>query len=201
MSPRSLWFRWPALALAIVAVGFGISMMVSAHLGAAPADVLATGGSHRFGIGVGTMGWVVAGVMSVVAVALRRPPQIGSLIGAVGVGQSVNWFLLVLPEPRPIIVRIAMLVIALVVLYIAIAVGVSTNLGTGPIELVMLGLHDRGIAMHVARWGLEGVLLAVGIALGGQFGVATIVFVFATGPVLARILPPVMRFMGTARTD
>ena len=53
-------------------------------------------------------------------------------------------------------------------------------------SFVMLGLADRGIRLQVARWGIEAALLATGIALGGQFGVATIIFLLATGPVLAR---------------
>lgn len=196
MPHRSLGFRWAALTLSIACVGLGIALMVSAHLGVAPADVLATGGSKRFGIGVGTMGWVVGGVMTVVAISLRRIPKVGTVLGAVGVGQSVNWFLEVLPEPHAMLPRMVMLVAGLAVLYLAISVGIGSNLGTGPIELVMLGLADRGLRLQVARWGIEAVLLAAGIALGGQFGVATIVFLLLTGPVLARTLPPVQRFMG-----
>jgi uncharacterized membrane protein YczE len=194
---RPLWLRWLVLATAIVSVGLGIALMVTAHLGVAPADVLATGGSHRFGIGVGTMGWVVGGVMTIVAVSLRRRPQLGTVLGAFGVGQSVNWFLLVLPSTHAMAPRVGMLIAGLVVLYLAISFGIATELGTGPIELVMLGLADRGIQLQVARWGIEAGLLATGIALGGQFGVATIVFLLATGPVLARLLPPVSRLMGS----
>jgi uncharacterized membrane protein YczE len=67
-------------------------------------------------------------------------------------------------------------------------------------ELLMLGLHDKGMSMQVARWGIEGVVVAGGIALGGQIGLGTVLFVVLTGPVLARTLPPVARFMGTAVT-
>ncbi len=171
--------------------------MVSAHLGVAPADVLATGGAHRFHIGVGTMSWVVGAVMATIAVGLRRPPQWGTLLGALSVGQFVNWFLLVMPTPHELVWRSLMMTGGLLMLYVAISIGVATNLGTGPIELVMLGLNDKGIAMQVGRWAIEALMLGVGIALGGQFGVATIIFLLATGPVLARTIPPVARFMGT----
>ena len=133
------------------------------------------------------MGWTTAAVMTVLAVVLRRPPQWGSIIGAVGVGQMVNWFLEVLPEPGRLPVRVGVMVGALVILYTAISVGVTTNLGTGPIELVMLGLHDRGLPMQVSRWSLEAALLAVGIALGGQFGIGLILGVVwspCVGPTL-----------------
>ena len=131
----------------------------------------------------------------VVAVALRRRPQLGTVLGAVGVGQSVNWFLQLLPTTHSLAPRISMLVAGLVVLYLAISFGIASELGTGPIELVMLGLADRGIRLQVARWGIEAALLATGISLGGQFGVATIIFLLATGPVLARLLPPVEQLM------
>lgn len=194
---RGLLFRWTALVASVVGIGFGIALLVTAKLGTAPADVVATGGASKFDIGVGTMGWTTAAVMTVLAVVLRRPPQWGSIIGAVGVGQMVNWFLEVLPEPDRLPVRVGVMVGALVILYTAISVGVTTNLGTGPIELVMLGLHDRGLPMQVSRWSLEAALLAVGIALGGQFGIGTVLFVLLTGPVLARTIPPAARFMGT----
>lgn len=195
---RGLAFRWAALVVSVATVGLGIALMVSARLGAAPGDVLTTGGAAKLGIGVGTMGWLTALVMTVLAVLLRRPPQWGTIIGAVGVGQSVNWFLELLPEPDHLGVRVAMVIAALVALYSAVSVGVATNLGTGPIELVMLGLHDRGLPMQASRWVIEAGLLAVGILLGGQFGAVTVVFVLLTGPVLSRTIPPTARFMGTA---
>lgn len=194
---RSARYRGVGLALGITFVGLGIALMVRAHLGVAPGDVLNTGGSERFGIGVGTMGWVNAGVITLIALVLRRPPQWGTLIGALVVGQMVNWFLQLIDEPTVLWARVVMLVAGLVILYPAIAIGVASNLGTGPIELVMLGLHDRGMGMQAARWLIEGLMLLAGIALGGDFGVVTIVFVLITGPVLARLIPPAARHMGT----
>lgn len=194
---RSTRYRSVALMGALVTVSLGIALMVRAHLGVAPGDVLNTGGSERFGIGVGTMGWVNAGAMTVLAVALRRRPQLGTVLGAIAVGQFVNWYLQVIPEPQSMALRIPMLVAGLAILYPAIAVGVASNLGTGPIELVMLGLHDKGMGMQSARWLIEGLMLAAGILLGGDFGVITIVFVLVTGPVLARLIPPAARHMGT----
>lgn len=194
---RSVRYRMAGLALGITFVGLGIALMVRARLGVAPGDVLNTGGSEKFGIGVGTMGWVNAGVMALIAVVLRRPPQWGTLIGAVIVGQMVNWFLQLMDAPTSMWARVAMLVVGLGILYPAIAVGVASNLGTGPIELVMLGLHDKGMGMQTARWLIEGLMLLAGILLGGDFGVITIVFVLITGPVLARLIPPAARHMGT----
>jgi len=194
---RSFAFRFGALLVAIVTVGIGISTMVSARLGVAPADVLATGGAKQLGIGVGTMGWINGAIFMMIAIAFRRPPSLGTLVGGVLVGQTVNMVLPWMPEPRALILRVPMMLVGMALLYTAISIGVATNLGTGPIELVMLGMNDKGVSMQVARWGIEAVIVSAGIALGGQIGIGTILFVLLTGPVLARMLPPMARFMGT----
>jgi len=197
---KSFTFRFVALLLAVCAVGVGISLMVSARLGVAPADVLATGGAKQFDIGVGTMGWINGFAFTALALLVRRPPSWGTLLGTVLVGQAVNVALPLMPDTDSYFLRLPMMLAGMAMLYGAISVGVATTLGTGPMELLMLGLHDKGMSMQLARWGIEGVVVTGGIVLGGQIGLGTILFVVLTGPVLARTLPPVARFMGTEVT-
>lgn len=200
LQKKSFTFRFIALLLAVCAVGVGISLMVRAHLGVAPADVLATGGAEQFGIGVGTMGWINGFAFTALAIAFRRPPQWGTLLGTVMVGQAVNIALSLMPESNLLVARVPMMLGGMILLYLAISVGVATTLGTGPMELLMLGLNDKGLSMQAARWGIEGVVVTGGILLGGQIGIGTVFFVLLTGPVLARTLPPVARYMGTEVT-
>ncbi|MFM7870086.1 MAG: YczE/YyaS/YitT family protein, partial [Actinomycetota bacterium] len=156
---KSFTFRFVALLLAVCAVGVGISLMVRAHLGVAPADVLATGGAEQLGIGVGTMGWINGFAFTALAVAFRRPPQWGTLLGTVMVGQAVNVALPLMPDSNLLVARVPMMVGGMALLYLAISVGVATTLGTGPMELLMLGLNDKGLSMQAARWGIEGVVV------------------------------------------
>ena len=195
--PRPFVFRAAALLSAIVGVGIGISVMVSARLGVAPADVLATGGAKQLDIGVGTMGWISGAIFTLLALLVRRPPSWGTLIGGVLVGQVVNLVIDRIPDPDSLLARVPMMFLGLALLYVSISVGVATTLGTGPMELLMLGLVDKGVSVQVARWGIEATTVTIGFLLGGQIGVGTIIFVVSTGPVLARTLPPVARFMGT----
>ncbi|MDA2957888.1 MAG: hypothetical protein O3B66_06620 [Actinomycetota bacterium] len=198
---KSVAFRAVALFVAVASVGVGIALMVTADLGVAPADVLSTGGAERLGIGVGTMGWISGAVITSVAWIMGRRPQWGTLWGTFVVGLSVNLNLAWLSETESMVWRIVMFVIGLSIIYLGITVGVSTMLGTGPIELLMLALTDRGASVQVSRWGIEAVILTAGAILGGQVGVGTVVFVVLAGPVLARTLPPVVRFMGTTVLD
>ena len=106
---KSFRFRAAALLLAIVMVGTGISMMVSAHLGVAPADVFSTGGAKQLNIGVGTMGWISGALFTLLAIAVKRPPTWGTLIGTVLVGQVVNIVLPLMPEPSLMVWRAVMM--------------------------------------------------------------------------------------------
>lgn len=198
---RPVAFRAVSLFVAVASVGVGIALMVTADLGVAPADVLSTGGADRLGIGVGTMGWISGGVITSVAWVMGRRPQWGTLWGTFVVGLSVNFSLSLLSETESMVWRIVMFVIGLAIIYLGITVGVSTMLGTGPIELLMLALTDRGASVQASRWGIEALILVVGAILGGQVGVGTVIFVVLAGPVLARTLPPTVRFMGTTVLD
>lgn len=198
---RPVAFRAVSLFVAVASVGVGIALMVTADLGVAPADVLSTGGAERLGIGVGTMGWISGAIITSVAWIMGRRPQWGTLWGTFVVGLSVNISLSLLSETDSMVWRIVMFIVGLTIIYLGITVGVSTMLGTGPIELLMLALTDRGASVQVSRWGIEALILLIGALLGGQVGVGTVIFVVLAGPVLARTLPPVVRFMGTTVLD
>jgi uncharacterized membrane protein YczE len=62
---------------------------------------------------------------------------------------------------------------------------------------MMLALTDRGLKIHVARWGIEIALLVVGVVLGGSVGIGTAAFAAGTGPVLAVTIPRATRALGT----
>ena len=53
----------------------------------------------------------------------------------------------------------------------------------------MTGLAARGVPVFAARAGIELTVLAVGWALGGSVGIATVLFAGAIGPAVHRALP------------
>jgi uncharacterized membrane protein YczE len=166
----------------ISVIGVGVGLMVEGDLGVAPNDVLNTGLSDTFG-------W-----------ALGRRPRIATVLGSVIVGLSINGALALLPTPDVMGVRIAFLLSGLVIIWAGITGVVASDMGAGPLELVMLAFMDRGVGIRWARWGLELTLLLLGLALGGAAGLGTVLFALATGPVLAVTLPPAAALMGTDLT-
>jgi len=197
----SLPVRIGLYLVAITSVGFGVALMVSAHLGVAPNDVMNTGVAKALDTGVGTASWVTSGIAMMLAWALGRRPRIATVLGGVIVGLSINQFMKLLPEPHSMVPRILMLCLGLLVVWGAITGVVATDVGAGPLELLMLAFIDRGISISVARWGIEMGLLAIGLVLGGAAGVGTAIFALATGPVLAITLPWTSGKLGTHLTN
>jgi len=187
--------------VSITVIGFGVAAMVAADLGVAPNDVLNTGIGETFGIGVGTAAWITGVIAMALAWALGRRPRIATVLGSVIVGFSINGGLALLPEPTVLAPRIALLAIGLVVIWAGITGVVATDVGAGPLELVMLAFMDRGLGIRWVRWGIELTLLLLGLALGGAAGVGTVIFAFGTGPVLALTLPRASRRLGTHLTQ
>lgn len=189
--------RYAVYTVAIWSVGLGVSLMVEGDLGVAPNDVLNTGLADTLGVGVGVAAWITGVVAMALSWLLGRRPLAATVIGSVVVGLSITWALAVLPNPDQLAPRIGFVALGLIVVWAGITGVVSADVGAGPLELVMLGLMDRGISIRVARWGIELTLLLIGLALGGAAGVGTAVFALATGPVLAVTLPRAAARLGT----
>jgi uncharacterized membrane protein YczE len=189
--------RTAVYLVAISGVGLGVALMVQADLGVAPNDVLNTGLGDALGIGVGTAAWLTGVVAMVLAWVLGRRPRVATVLGSIVVGFAINGALAVLPAPEPLALRVAFLAGGLGFVWAAITGVVAADVGTGPLELVMLAFMDRGVGIRVARWGIELTLLALGLALGGAAGFGTAVFAFCTGPVLAVTLPRGAAWLGT----
>lgn len=181
----------------VALVGLGVGIMVEADLGVAPNDVMNTGLADRLGWGVGSAAWATAAVAMGVAWALGRRPRAATVLGGVVVGLSINASVAALPAASTVPVQVVGLVVGLAVVWVGITGVVAADVGAGPLELVMLALMDRRVGIRVARWGIEGALVIIGVAFGGAVGLGTVVFALGTGPVLAVTLPRATTWLGT----
>lgn len=183
--------------LAICAVGLGVALLVEGDLGVAPNDVMNTGLADTLGWGVGTASWLTSGLAMLLSWSLGRRPRLATVLGGVIVGLSINASIALLPTPDPLLGRAAFLALGLCVVWAGITGVVSADVGAGPLELVMLALMDRRVSIRVARWGIELALLGIGLLLGGEAGLGTVIFVVGTGPVLALTIPRAAARLGT----
>jgi uncharacterized membrane protein YczE len=187
--------RIAVLVAGWVLVAMAIVVLVRVRLGVAPYDVLNTAIANQFDIAAGTASWFACAALVMVAWLLGARPGVGTVVGAFVVGGWINAGLSVVDVVDQLPLRIALFAVALGVMYLGVCCIILSGVGAGPTELVTLGLMHRGAPIRVARWSVEGVCLAIGVVLGGSFGVGTVITLAVSGPVLAFLLPRVSRVL------
>src|SRR3989337_1943129 len=166
--------RLARLYLGLALFGVSIALMVSANLGLDPWDVL-----HQ-GLSVGSgfpLGGIVVGASVLVLlcwIPLKQRPGLGTLSNALVVGPVIALSLQVLPEPRALGVRGALLALGIVLNGVATGLYIGAGLGPGPRAGRMTGLAARGHSIRLVRTAIELAVLTSGWLLGGSVGVGTV---------------------------
>ena len=183
-SPLSWRVRIVRVLASWVGVAIGVSLLLRSELGVAPFDVFNSGVAEATGWSFGTCFTVDAMGMYLLGFLLGAPPGPASVIGNFAIGPMIDLALALFPEQDALAVRVPLLVIGLLVLAVAICLVISTDLGAGPTEVVMLGLVRHRVPVVPARWVSDGVPMLVGVALGGALGVGTIAFLVLMAPMV-----------------
>ena len=181
--------RWSQLLSGLFLFGFSAAMMLRANIGVDPWTVFAEGFNVRWGF---SFGWVI--VISGLAVLLiwiplRQRPGIGTILNALLVGPSMEVGLALVETPETLPQRIVLFSSGLLMMGIASGLYIGARFGPGPRDGLMVGFNARfGWPMWAVRTGVESTVLAIGWALGGTFGVGTIVFAVLIGPMAQRAI-------------
>ena len=186
---RRLSRRFAHLIVGLVLFGAGIGLMLQSGLGVPPWDVLHQGLSRQFGLTVGLWSILVSVVVLLLWLPLRQPYGLGTLLNAVIIGLVLDGTSLLVPEAENTVVAWVMLVVGVVMVGIASGLYIGANLGPGPRDGLMTGIARRGPSIRLTRAVLEIGVLTLGWILGGTFGIGTIVFALAIGPLVQYFLP------------
>jgi uncharacterized membrane protein YczE len=174
--------RFPPLVAGIVIIGFSISISVRAQLGLAPWDVFHQGVAKTLGISLGLVVVLVGLLVLLAWIPLHQHLGIGTVINTLAIGFIANLGLALIPEQHLLAVRIPLLVVALLGFGIGGGLYIGAGLGPGPRDGLMTAITARGHRLWVVRTVLECSALVVGIALGGEVGIGTVLIAFLIGP-------------------
>lgn len=192
--PRTRWrsegSRWRTgpgtfviLIVGLWLFGTGEAMLVDAALGNAPWTVFAQGIAVRTGIAIGLATFITSVVVLLMWIPLREKPGLGTIANAIVIALALQVMIGVLPTPESLGWRLAQVVAGIVLVGIGSGLYLTTNLGPGPRDGLMTGIHERtGIAVTPVRLSIEVIVLAVGWILGGTVGVGTVLFAALIGP-------------------
>jgi uncharacterized membrane protein YczE len=182
--------RLAQLYAGLLLYGFSIALMVRAHLGLAPWDVLHSGLTRHVPIDIGQALVIVSFMVMLAWIPLREVPGLGTVSNAVLIGASTDAFLAVVPTPHEIGVRLLLVCSGIALQGVATAAYIGAQLGRGPRDGLMTGLARRtGRSLRLVRTLLELTVVAIGLLLGGVAGLGTIAYALAIGPLSQALLP------------
>jgi uncharacterized protein len=181
--------RGLSLLVGLVLFALGVVLILESKLGLSPWDVLNQGLSRHTPLSFGMANVAVAVVVLGLGWALGGRPGIGTVANAVLIGTFIQAFTSIGAlsglSHDGLTVRIPLLAIGISLIGPASALYICADFGAGPRDTLMLvGARRTGARVGVVRAVIEVCALAAGIALGGTFGVGTVLFALLVGPVV-----------------
>src|SRR4051794_21778912 len=163
----------------------GITALKQSDLGLGPWDVLHDGIATRTGSDLGIVGLVVGIPILLLWLPLRERPGLGTVLNVIVIGLAIHVLLDHTSVADATRLRVALLVAGMVLIALGQGLYLAPELGAGPRDGLMTGLHRRlGWSIRKARTILEVAVLIVGIVLGGSFGIGTVLFAVLIGPMV-----------------
>jgi uncharacterized protein len=166
--------------------GTGEAILIKADIGQSPGTVLAQGIQNITGDTIGwTSFYISIGVMFL-WIPLKNKVGIGTVLNIIFVSVAIDVMMPVFPSPDSYAVSVAMVIIGILVIGLGSAFYIPSNLGPGPRDGLMTGLHYRtGIPIGRVRFVIEAVFLLAGWLLGGSVGLGTVLVTVLVGEVVA----------------
>jgi len=164
-------------------------LILESKLGLSPWDVLNQGIAKHSPLSFGMANVAVGLSVLVLGWALGGAPGFGTLANAVLVGVFIQGLTSIGSVTQlassPLGTRVALLAAGIALIGPATAFYIGADLGAGPRDTLMLiGARRTGRRVGLVRATLELCALIAGIVLGGTFGVGTVAFALAVGPVV-----------------
>ena len=169
--------------------GTGEAILIDAGIGVSPWTVLAQGISKQADLTVGMATFVVSVLVLFLWIPLRETPGIGTILNAVLIAMSIDVMAPFIPNQTDFIPQIIQASIGIILVGIGSALYLTANLGPGPRDGWMTGVQKKtNWPIGRVRVGIEIIVLSIGIALGGTFGLGTIMFAIGIGPAISMSL-------------
>jgi uncharacterized membrane protein YczE len=177
--------RWAMLASGLLCFGVGVAVMVQAGLGLSPWESLHQGISYRTGIPIGTVSILLGVPILALWLPLGERLGVGTVLNVVVIGLVTNLTLPLLPKFNTLGWQLVEMVLGIVIIGIGSGLYLSSKLGAGPRDGLMMGLSRRtGRSIRLTRTVIELSVLAIAWLLGGTIGIGTVAFALGIGPVV-----------------
>lgn len=181
---KSLLHRFPGLFFGFFLCSLGILFTLYAGLGMNPWGVFHLGIVKHTGLTLGQVSQLTGFVIIAISIFLGIVPGIGSILNMYIIGELIDVIesTNLLFTPPTIIGKLIMLSLGVIITGWGSFFYLSSGLGGGPRDNLMLGLVKRlNYPVSWVRTSMEVIVLILGIILGGTFGIGTIIIALTTG--------------------
>jgi hypothetical protein len=170
------------LLIGLSLFGLGEGLLVQSHWGASPWTVFAQGVARHTHLSLGWSTALISCVVLFIWILLRERPGFGTIANVVVIAYVLDMTTYILPVPSNPLIKILYILAAVEVIGIGSALYLSTNLGPGPRDGLMTGLHRRfGVSLVYVRLSIEVPVLIIGWLMGGTVGIGTAFFALTIG--------------------
>lgn len=157
-------------------------MIVEAQVGLPPWDVFAKGISIQLGTSYGIASVIVSALVLLAWIPLKVKPGIGSILNAILIGLWSDVFIPQIPEFTDYLANLTLFLIGMVIVAIATGVYITSYLGSGPRDGLMIGTQKvLGWPLWQIRTMYEVLVLVIGWLMGGQVREGTLIFAVCIG--------------------
>ncbi len=178
-----------ALVSGLWIFGTGEAILIDAGIGVSPWTVLAQGISKQVDWTVGMATFVVSFLVLFLWIPLRETPGIGTILNAILIAMSIDVMRPFIPDQTDIMPQIIQASIGIILVGVGSALYLTANLGPGPRDGWMTGVQKKtNWPIGRVRVGIEIIVLSIGVALGGIFGLGTVMFAIGIGPAISMFL-------------
>lgn len=170
------------LNLGLFIYGLALSMVVNAKVGIPPWDVFAQGISIQLHTSYGIASIIVSTIVLIFWIPLKIKPGIGSIMNAILIGLWMDFWTQFLPKFDLYWQNLGMFLLGMCTVAFATGLYITSNLGSGPRDGLILGLTKLlGWKVWQLRTLVELVVLGIGWAMGGQVREGTLIFALCIG--------------------
>ena len=182
--------------------GLGDAMLIAADIGNTPWTVLAQGIAIQVDLTVGQATFLVSALVLLLWIPIKEVPGLGTILNAMIIAVTIDLTVPLIPQSESYAISLLQVFIGILLIAIGSSMYLTANLGPGPRDGWMTGIQRvSGIPIGRVRISIEVSVLIIGIFLGGKFGIGTILFAIAIGPVVASCLAIAGRIGSQNRTN
>ncbi len=177
--------RVALVPLASLFIGLGVALQVTSGLGVGPGDMVASGISAQTGLSFGSSAILMSGLLALAGTLLGRPPKIATLVNVGMIAVVIDLLLPLLEIEAGVLARFLHFAGGLWAVGIGIGCLLHARLGIGTHEALSMAISDHtGLQVRKVRRVQELSWIALGVSLGSQFGVGTVLVALFIAPAI-----------------